>query len=407
MPAIEDLSAIEDLLREELKRVTDTVQPGQLRPLLVPGPRRGWRPWLRPVAAGAAVIAVATAAALLAGTPVRQQPAVTPPPGPAAMPRHYVTATRTATGLDAVVRDSASGAVTGKVPLPGTSVAWGVSVTAAADQRTFVIAAVLNTTGLAGTANFLFFRLEVSPAGRPGPPAELNLSTQGALMPGLALSPDGTMLALSLEHVGPIFPIKPYGSVMVVNLATGQTRTWTGRSDAGYWPGAPSWGNADTTLTFPWWHTTSPPTGTAAIVGVRQLDTSAPGSDLLASPLTSFQTITPGIQSAVVTSGGRVIIAAACHDTSPPGHRPGTVTARIIELSAADGQLLRVLRTQIARYTNLGEQDYLDGGCAVLSADPSGNHVLVQDFQFGRIDNGVFTALPGASADVTFVAAGW
>ena len=93
--------------------------------------------------------------------------------------------------------------------------------------------------------------------------------------------------------------------------------------------------------------------------------------------------------------------------TPPPGHRPGTVTARLIELSAADGQLLRVLRTQIARYTNLGEQDYLDRGCAVLSVDPSGDHVLVQDFQFGRIDNGVFTALLGASPDVTFVAAGW
>jgi hypothetical protein len=36
------------------------------------------RPWLLPVAAGAAVIAVATAAALLAGPPARQQPAVTP-----------------------------------------------------------------------------------------------------------------------------------------------------------------------------------------------------------------------------------------------------------------------------------------------------------------------------------------
>lgn len=55
------------------------------------------------------------------------------------MPRYYVTAARTNAALDAVVRDSASGAVTGKVPLPGTSDAWGVSVTAAADQSTFVI----------------------------------------------------------------------------------------------------------------------------------------------------------------------------------------------------------------------------------------------------------------------------
>ena len=31
----------------------------------------------------------------------------------------------------------------------------------------------------------------------------------------------------------------------------------------------------------------------------------------------------------------------------------------------------------------------------------------MQDFTFGRIDNGVFTALPGATAGVTFVAAAW
>jgi hypothetical protein len=401
------MPALEDLLREELKRVTDTVQPGQLRPLLPPGPRRGPRPWLLPVAAGAAVVAVAAAAALLAGPPARQQLGVSPPSASAPMPRYYVTAARTAGRLDAVVRDSASGAVTGTVPIPGISDAWGVSVTAAADQRTFVIATVLDTTGLPGTDWTLFFRLPVSPAGRPGQPTELNVSTQAMPLVGMALSPDGTMLAVSLEHEGIIVGTQTYGVVQVIDLATGKTRTWTGRSTSGYWPGAPSWGDGDGTLTFPWWRLTSPTTGAAAIVGVRQLDITAAGGNLLQSQLMSFPAAVDGVQSAMITSGGYAIVAAACHDTSPPGHSRGTVTARIIELSAADGQLLRVLRTQTARYANLGEQGYLDGGCAVLSVDPSGSHLLVQDFQFGRIDNGVFTALPGASADVTFVAAGW
>jgi hypothetical protein len=31
----------------------------------------------------------------------------------------------------------------------------------------------------------------------------------------------------------------------------------------------------------------------------------------------------------------------------------------------------------------------------------------VQDFGFGRLDHGVFTALTGTSPDVTFAAAGW
>jgi hypothetical protein len=38
----------------------------------------------------------------------------------------------------------------------------------------------------------------------------------------------------------------------------------------------------------------------------------------------------------------------------------------------------------------------------------SGQHVLVQAFSFGRIDNGVFTALPGAPpSSVPFAAAAW
>jgi hypothetical protein len=395
---------IEDLLRVELRRVTDAVQPGQLRPLRVPAPGPRWRPRLLAAVACAAVVAIAVVAALLVGTSARPLPYAAP--APSSMPRFYVTAVRTASGLEAVVRDSASGLVTGTTPLPDTGAAWGVSVTTSPAERTFVIAAVLNTSSLPGTDWTLFFRLSVSPAGRPGAAAKLNVSTDAMPLAGMALSPDGTRLALSFEHEGIIVGTQTYGVVQVIDLATGRARTWTGHSSQGYWAGTPSWGTDDRTLAFPWWHITSA-TGTAVITGVRQLDTSRPGGNLLESQLTGFPAAVSGIHSAVIASSGREIIAAACHDTSPPGHSRGRVTARIIELSAADGRLLRVLRTQSARYTNLGEQDYLDGGCAVLSADPSGNHALVQDFQFGRIDNGVFTAMPGAGAGVTFVAAGW
>jgi len=399
------MPAIEEVLRDEFKRVADAVQPKQLRPLRPPAPGPRWRPRLLPVTAAAAVVAIATVAGLLAGTPARPQPYVAP--APAAMPSYYVTAVRTATGLEAVVRDSASGFVTGTIPLPGTGDAWGVSVTASAAERTFVIAAVLDTSTLPGTDWTLFFRLSVSRAGRPGDAAKLNVSTDAMPLVGMALSPDGTRLALSFEHEGIIVGTQTYGVVQVIDLATGQTRTWTGRSSQGYWAGTPSWGTGDRTLAFPWWHITSSATGAAAITGIRQLDTFAPGGNLLESQLIGFPAAISGIHSAMITSSGHEIIAAACHDTSPPGHPQGRVTARIVELSAADGQLLRTLRTQTARYTNLGEQDYLDGGCAVLSVDPSGNHVLVQDFRFGRMDNGLFTALPGASANATFVAAGW
>ena len=85
------------------------------------------------------------------------------------MPPSTFAVARAATGLEAVVRDSASGSVTGTVPLPDSGDAWGVSVTASAAQRTFVVAAVLNTSTLPGTDWTLFYRLSVSRTGRPGP----------------------------------------------------------------------------------------------------------------------------------------------------------------------------------------------------------------------------------------------
>src|SRR5260370_32370887 len=104
--------------RGELKRVGDTGQRGQLRPLQIPVPARRWHRRLLPVAAAAAVIAVAVAAVLAAG------PKPVPPsaPGQADIPRYYLTFTFVADqqvhGLpvtEAVIRDSATGQITGPV----------------------------------------------------------------------------------------------------------------------------------------------------------------------------------------------------------------------------------------------------------------------------------------------------
>jgi hypothetical protein len=398
---------IEQLLRAELKRVTDQVKPEQLRPLRVRVHRHGWRVRLLPVAAGVAVVAIVAVAVLLAGVTAGPRPAA-PAPVTGAMPRYYVTVTRSAAGLAAVVHTSADGRVTGTVKVPSLADAAAWSVTAAADDRSFVIAADLSQNAIAGTAEFRFFRLLVSPDGQPGQPTELpEIPANAPLLTGMALSPDGTLLALSLEYDGPAVNFRPYGGVEVINLETGGTRTWLAASDSTYGPGAPSWAAGDRMITFTWWHSPSQQPGATVIVGIRELDAASAGGNLLASRLIPFRTVTPGIGSAMIASGGREIVAAACHDTASPGHQPGSVTAKIIELSAADGRLLRVLRTQTARYTSLGGQDRLDGGCAVLSVDPTGNHVLVQGFAFGRIDHGVFTSLPGATPGETSVAAAW
>ena len=91
---------------------------------------------------------------------------------------------------------------------------------------------------LPGVADVTLFRLAVSPGGRPGGLGEPNFDSRGVPVAGAALSPGGRMLALSLVHGFPAGPL--YGSLGVINLTSGATRTWTGRSTPGYWPGIPS-----------------------------------------------------------------------------------------------------------------------------------------------------------------------
>ena len=405
------MPGIEELLRGELKRVTGQVQPGQLRPLRPPAPGAGWHRRLLPVSAAAAVTAIVTGAALLAGTSARPQFSTGHTAGPAPMPPYYLTVAKTATGLEAVVRDSAHGSVTGTALLPQTQASAGQSVAAAANDRTFVIA--VNVTGastLPGTVAMRYFWLSISAGGRPVASAELTpVLGNGEPLTGMALSPDGTRLALSLKHLGLLANVEPYGDVEVLNLATGKIRTWTGRGQPGYFPGAPTWVDGDRTLAFTWWRSASLITSAAVMIGVRQLDTSAPGGNLLASRLFPFTESSADIRtpSMIITSDGAEIVTAECYDTALNGHSHGRVTAQIIELSAADGSELRSLHTQTASYTTASERGILDATCTVLSVDPSGHHLLIQALGFGRLDNGVFTALPGATPNEIYLAAGW
>ena len=115
---------LENLLREELQHEAQKVQPELLRPLQVPTRRPSWRPRLLPFSAAAAVIAVITASALVAGLTAAHKPAAHKPAvsgsAPASLPRFYVTTSSGpgGRGIQAVVRASASGQVTCAVGPP-------------------------------------------------------------------------------------------------------------------------------------------------------------------------------------------------------------------------------------------------------------------------------------------------
>jgi hypothetical protein len=349
--------------------------------------------------AAAAVVCVAALSACAAS----QRSPASVPAGisltlPGVMPRYYVVVA----GLEITVRASADGHVTGSVAIPGQAGTPRYSVGGepfgSADGRHFVI--VVSRGGdLPGVADVTLFLLTVSQDGRPGKLSLVNFDSRGVPVIGAALSPDGRMLALSLVQEFPPGPL--YDSVEVINVASGATRTWTGRGAPGYWPGVPAWAD-DGTVVVPWWHDIGHGMGPAEITGVRHLDLTAPGGSLAAAPLIAFPFPVTGLASALITPGSGDVITSACR----AGHH--TATVRIAEMSATDGRPIRVLRTQTARFGNDADaQDATYSMCQVLSVAGGGGHVLVQAFAFGRIDNGVFTSLPGTTPRVLPVSAAW
>jgi hypothetical protein len=280
------------------------------------------------------------------------------------MPGYYVVVA----GLEITVRASADGHVTGSVAIPGPAgnaiSPVGGEPFASADGRHFVIL-VSRGGDLPGVADVTLFLLTVSQDGRPGKLSRLNFDSRGVPVIGATLSPDARMLALSLVQEFPPGPL--YGSVEVINVASGATRTWTGRGAPGYWPGVPSWAG-DGTVVVPWWHDIGHGMIPAQVTGVRQLDLAAPGGSLAAARLVAFPAPVTGLESALITPGGGNVLTSSCR----AGHH--TATVRIAELSATDGRLVRVLRTQTARFGNDADaQDAVFSTCQVLAVAGDGD----------------------------------
>ncbi len=396
---------IEDLLSDEFKRVADTVQPGQLRLLRVPVPGRRWHRRLIPVAAAVAVIAIAVAAVLVAGLkPV--QPAAT---GPAAIPRYYLTfnyvADQKFQGMDvteAVIRASATGRTTGTVKIVTNDFPAPVTVTAVPDDRSFIIGTYEpdpRATKATGNQEYRFFRLPISADGKPGHLTEL-LSypvPMSEFVEGIALSPDGTLLAVSSidsqdRQNGP-----SAGKIEVINLATGKVRSWTAATQQGHYydPGPPSWADGNRMIAFAWLRSQSLTNDKMTMEGVRLLDTATPGDNLMDSRMiVAPKAVSGTISSVLITPDGRDVLVAIYRNV-PSGRNRGAVTAQIAEVPTAGSGLVRVLYTVTTRYppNTLG---YLTEIVQVQSLDSTGRYALVQGLQFGwlDLDLGRFTPLP-------------
>jgi hypothetical protein len=396
---------IEDLLSNEFKRVADTVQPGQLRPLRVPVHEHRWHRRLLPVAAAISVIAIAVAAVLVAGP----KPGPASAPGQAALPRYYLTfnyvADQQFQGTDvteAVIRASATGLITGTVKIVTDDNPAPVTVTAAPDDRSFIIGTYEHDpkgTKATGNQEYRLFRLPISADGKPGhltelPPYPVPVS---AFVEGIALSPDGTLLAVSSIYSQDRQNGPKGGKVEVINLVTGKVRIWTAATQQGHYynPGPPSWADGNRMIAFAWERSESLTSGMMTMEGVRLLDTATPGDNLMDSrTIVSPNAVSGTISSVLITPDGRDVLVATYRNVPSGGNR-GAVTAQIAEVPTAGSGPVRVLHTVTTRYPP-NTWGYLSEISQVQSLDPTGRYALVQGLQFGwlDLDLGRFTPLP-------------
>jgi hypothetical protein len=398
------LTDLEQRLRRDLQEVTERVAPGSIRPLREPPAGRGARAvrWLAPVAAVVAVVGVVAVVSLVSRPQGQQKPSVPSnslpePVGP--MPRYYVVAYQSFVGAAAAhvvtyaaVHDSATGKLLARVTLPTLTDAQGgtegPTITAAGDDRTFVITEQSDQPKVVR-----FYRLRVAANGRSATFSTLPLSVPGYLsLDSVALSPDGTRLALGVQHCNT--ETCPYTGIRVVTIATGAVSTWVTRAN-----GAPfnvSWAG-NQRVAFEWQSGVKDPAA-GQQTGYRLLNVTGPARNLMASRALGSPQPEPSqyVPAALVTPGGNLVITSTAQNI-PDGPGRDTVVSKIIELSARTGQLVRVLYTVTQPGVSSGAAGagQLDQSCNVLSLGPAGVHVLVACPGFGRVDGHRFTALPG------------
>ena len=347
--------------------------------------------------------------------PAAHKPAVSGS-APASLPRFYVTTSSApgGRGIQAVVRASASGQVTGTVPVPSAiPVEWadsgGTFVTAAADDRSFIIGVQGGQEPTKIGLDLRLFRFAISAAGKPGHLTELAPAPmRNETTEGIALSPDGKLLAVSLMNDSPADPV---GAIQVLDLATGATRTWTAPARSVYIPGPPSWADGSRVIAFTWLRSTQSGLMSAPR-GIPLLDTTAPGDNLVAGTVIvpSGVVAAGSIVSALITPDGRDVIVVTWRDLTPQASTH-TVVVQFAELRAATGRLVRLLYTRTGRYDQVPVITLQDS-LSVLSLGSQGRYALVQGIQFGWLDvggpdPGQFTPLPAVPAGQYVNFAAW
>lgn len=378
---------IEDRVRTATRARGDLVR--DIRPLDLPATRRHRLPdapsahrlmrWLAPVTAGAMVAALALA--LVSIRQVRHEPAVARSAGavsPVALPQsppRYYAALDDPVGtafsdplpsqpkgpVNVVAGDISTGKTFATVTPPRGQTFVGVS--AAADDRTFVVAAASfplpdGTTSASAAAWYL---LRIAPntahpatlTALPVPGEPSGTKVDGILVPpevdGMALSPDGSELAVLVQDL--LTQDVASVTLTIYSVRTGHAvRTWSDKVYGGfgldYWGrisnGSVSWLADGHELAFD----TGTPTGLNGPLGggaggfvyssvsIRKLDLSRPGHDLLADSTKVFTLARVRCDTLQLSADGTT---ALCGRQSSPGATSTASDPEFLAYSLATG----------------------------------------------------------------------
>ena len=367
------MTRTEERLADALAAAVSGLREDTLRPLAAPARRdRRWARWLAPAAAAAAVTLVVSLAAVLTG----HSPAL---PGPAAgtsgVPRYYAD-------MDfhgkAVVRATATGAVTDAVPVPRLADAPDGNITAAANGVFFVAA-------FASQSQERIYRFEVTSTGKVSGFAPV----PGGTIPGggtaMAASPDGSELAISAK------PSQVSAAeIVVINTATGRRTVWQGglarRGFRGFDISSLSWTSDQQELAFTvqWCKPfevnsqtcEQADKGGRRAAEVRALNPAARGGRLDSGRLLLRQSARyPYIASAAISPDGTTITALVLHGpvrVPSPGTVPDHLS--VVQISAATGRELSVLYRR-----RLGDTGEINGSPdpLALSTNATGRNLML------------------------------
>jgi hypothetical protein len=375
------VNTLEDRVRAATQAIAGTVAPGSAPPLRLPAgppPRRApgrvrrWAHRLTPAAAALAVAAVVLGTLALqrgqAGQPV------SPGPLPGGLPRYYAALVQEPSGpWWAEVRATVTGKVLGTVrpPLPFTRFS---EVAAAPDDHTFVLAGI-GPQGQPSVTQLYALRLNPATGQVRLSRLPIPLIPERWRVNALAVSPDGTRLAVALEPPGAERP-----RLQLYSMTSGALlREWgvnTKHPGAAPVIGFMSWAADGRTLEYSY-----PLRGNGAAL----LDVTRPGTNLLGnSTIVQFPKWADLTYNLTLTGGGR-LIASAAYITRGNGSITGWLAG---EFSARTGEPVRVFYRRSFHRSNPAI-----GPGTVWWASPSGQVLIASPARHGLGANQAYTGL--------------